>query len=275
MRARDVPWDASTTRSQPPGDMAGRNGNMGELKAPYGGLRVRPRRRGSAAEWRARAAGAALLLASLALLRRLHLDGLAPPRLLPPFRPRDLVRESISRTPATSLIESPSWQWGACGGAAAMYPESICGRSYCLRSVAYPGVSIDLFYHAFKQVRDPELLKMCQDPVGGQTGFGARAIEVGARPRCCAQRAALWPSCAERRRAAWAPARACLGCRRRVSRGRAGGRMHAAASARAALCRPACGSPAPPRSCQPAAGSEGAGLPRCACCTRRLFPPLA
>jgi hypothetical protein len=136
--------------------------------------RQRPRK-GKPRPWQPRWANLAWLIASCVLISNLRLGIRSPfKRKTPP----DLVTEAIPRTTATALMESPTWEWGACSGTAPMFPASICGRTYCVQSSAFPGTYIDLFYRAFQQVRDPSVLYMCEEPAGGQLGFRTPPAET-------------------------------------------------------------------------------------------------
>ena len=112
------------------------------------------------------------LIAGCVIFSNLRLDFLGlPSNTLSGRAPYDYVDEAIPRTLMTSLMESPSWEWGACAAAAPMYGASVCSRTYCVNSVAHPGVYIDLFYHAFQRVTDPSVIDICEEPAGGQVGF--------------------------------------------------------------------------------------------------------
>lgn len=132
----------------------------------------RPRtRKGKRKPWQPRWANLAWLIASCAILSNIRFDRLGFPTSFRSSKPTELVSEAIPRTIMTSLMEAPTWEWGACSGVAPMYPPSICGRVYCLHSAGYPGTYIDLFYHSFQLVTDPSVLYMCEEPAGGQLGF--------------------------------------------------------------------------------------------------------
>lgn len=129
----------------------------------------------------------AWLIGLFALLSNLGLLRLGLPSSLFRRTPADLVHETVPRTAATALMESPTWEWGVCSGTAPMFPASVCGRTYCLHSIAYPGTYIDLFYHSFKHVTDPDVLHMCEEPAGGQLGYRSQGVpQVRPRALICA-----------------------------------------------------------------------------------------
>ncbi|KAI8464632.1 MAG: hypothetical protein J3K34DRAFT_439855 [Monoraphidium minutum] len=140
--------------------------------------RTRSSKTGKRKPWQPRWATLAWLIVSCAILSSLRLDRLGLPATFRTRTAPELVFDAIPRTIMTSLMESPTWEWGACSGIAPMYPASVCSRTYCLHSAAYPGTYIDLFYHAFQHVKDPSVLYMCEEPAGGQLGFRSESTQV-------------------------------------------------------------------------------------------------
>jgi hypothetical protein len=88
-----------------------------------------------------------------------------------PQRPQDGAMDASGRVPRSSapgLVASPDWQWGGCGSG--LYPASVCGPLYCLRSRAQPAVYLDLAHRAFEPVAEPAMVAMCSEAAGGQLG---------------------------------------------------------------------------------------------------------
>ncbi|KAI8475437.1 MAG: hypothetical protein J3K34DRAFT_382705 [Monoraphidium minutum] len=145
----------------------------------------RPRRSGCACTAETMWLTAILAFSAWFVWANISMVGLSPEHLAV-FRGRDvsdglLLDARIPRTSAVAVVESATWFWGACGGLHPMYPPSVCGSTYCLRSASRPGRSVDLHSRLFTLVTDAALDKMCEKPAAGQLGArrgNAATIEV-------------------------------------------------------------------------------------------------